>query len=514
MATSISVLPSGSKIAINLNSSMHHVAKRSFYNTKTYIAWKLVIKNKKQFKSLMGKVQGFSLLSFGGCFDSCRDHTRGSGYGTRIWNLSDRPVELQIRVGSILKKIHTLKPGSSKRLKCKSIYKAYMPGRSGSVGGSLKSLLYYYDETCHPYIWIHDIGCHSLRMAKQQYVSLEDLRDSSEIKIFWDHQRGSISKKKKHLLSSSTSTSPTPLLLPSTSAATSAAAAAATRLLCYLNQPLCFYHRLRGSSPPPPPQYYPNGYTANSVMLHHQHQPLYANQGGSGIHASPPPYVDHQTTKKIRNDVNLHKHTLRLSLDPNHPDHHLISFDFDALYDGSITIFYLAKEEEKCRFIPLFPDVFEPITFPFQKGAGQKFCQPSGTGIDLGFFELDDLSRPSPGEDVFPLVICAETSLRTPLADETTSNSVLDASPHMQITQAILEKSNGSSTAADFDDNDPGKECVICMTEPKDTAVLPCRHMCMCGECANALRLQSNKCPICRQPIEELIEIKINNGNQ
>ncbi|KAK7264519.1 hypothetical protein RJT34_32128 [Clitoria ternatea] len=284
---------------------------------------------------------------------------------------------------------------------------------------------------------------------------------------------------------------------------------------------------------PPPPHYYPN---ANSMMLHLHPQPFYPNP-------PPPPYVDHQTAKKIRNDVNLHKHTLRLHLDPNNPDHHLISFVFDAVYDGSITIFYFAKEEEKCRFVPQFPDIFEPITFPFQKGAGQKFCQPSGTGIDLGFFELDDLSRPSPGEDVFPLVICAETSLTTLLGDETTSSSAVGASPHMQITQAVLEKNDGngpfqvkvvkqilwidgvsyelrelygigSSTAADFDNNDPGKECVICMTEPKDTAVLPCRHMCMCSECAKALRVQSNKCPICRQPIEELIEIKINNGNQ
>ncbi|KAK7292383.1 hypothetical protein RIF29_08161 [Crotalaria pallida] len=256
---------------------------------------------------------------------------------------------------------------------------------------------------------------------------------------------------------------------------------------------------------------------------------------------TPPPYVDHLTAKKIRNDVNLHKHTLRLQLDHLNPDHHLVSFVFDALFDGSITISYMAKEEEKCRFVPLYPDAFEPITFPFQKGVGQKFCQPSGTGIDLGFFELDDLSKPSPDEDVFPLVICAETRVRD---DETHDDYVLDSSsPHMQITQAVLEKSNGSgpfqvkvvrqilwidnvryelrelygiggSAAADFDDNDPGKECVICMTEPKDTAVLPCRHMCMCSECAKALRHQSNKCPICRQPIEELIEIKISNGDQ
>ena len=37
---------------------------------------------------------------------------------------------------------------------------------------------------------------------------------------------------------------------------------------------------------------------------------------------------------------------------------------------------------------------------------------------------------------------------------------------------------------------------------------------CMCSECAKELRLQSNKCPICRQPIEELMEIKIHNGDR
>lgn len=145
----------------------------------------------KPFKSLSGKMPRFGIFPVGGCFDGCRDHTQGSGFGTRIWNLSDKPVELQIRVGSILKKVHTLKPGASKRLKCKSIYKAYMPGEN------MKSLLYYYDETCHPYVWINDTGGDSLRMVKQQYISLEDLRDYSEIRIFRDHQRGYISVRKK-----------------------------------------------------------------------------------------------------------------------------------------------------------------------------------------------------------------------------------------------------------------------------------------------------------------------------
>ncbi|KAJ8565884.1 hypothetical protein K7X08_008460 [Anisodus acutangulus] len=69
----------------------------------------------------------FSLVSFVKCFNGCKDQAQVSSFGTRIWNFSDKSIELQIRVGSILKKVHTLKPGSSKRLNSKKIYKAYMP---------------------------------------------------------------------------------------------------------------------------------------------------------------------------------------------------------------------------------------------------------------------------------------------------------------------------------------------------------------------------------------------------
>jgi len=61
-------------------------------------------------------------------------------------------------------------------------------------------------------------------------------------------------------------------------------------------------------------------------------------------------------------------------------------------------------------------------------------------------------------------------------------------------------------------DTDIGRECVICMTEPRDTTVLPCRHMCLCSGCADLLRHQSNKCPICRSTVKSMIEIKISKG--
>ncbi|KAD6794784.1 hypothetical protein R6Q59_021303 [Mikania micrantha] len=256
----------------------------------------------------------------------------------------------------------------------------------------------------------------------------------------------------------------------------------------------------------------------------------------------PPAYVEHKQAKKVKNHVNLHKDTLKVEVDKENPDCYLVSFVFDALFDGSITIYYFAKEEPECKFVPVYPEAFVPVKIPFQKGIGQKFQQSSGTGIDLGFFDFDSLSKPSAGEDVYPLVICAETTVPLISTDEHLYSPLPNnvSTPHKQITQAVLEKNNGDpfkvrvrrqilwidgvryelreiygigQSEESFDDSGSGKECVICMTEPKDTAVLPCRHMCLCSECAKALRLQSNKCPVCRQPIEELMEIKINTND-
>ncbi|CAM8890529.1 unnamed protein product [Rhodiola kirilowii] len=250
-----------------------------------------------------------------------------------------------------------------------------------------------------------------------------------------------------------------------------------------------------------------------------------------------PPYVEHHNAKRVRSCVNVHKESLRLLEDELNPGHHLVAFVFDALQDGSITIQYFAKEDPYCRFIPLFPEACPPLRIPFHKGLGQSFRQPVGTGINFGFFEPDDLSKPSHAEDVFPLVISAETYLPS---DDMLGAYVAGSSPNTQITQAVFVKNIDDdpfqvrvirqilwidgvryelrelygigNSAGGTDDGDSSKDCVICMTDPKDTAVLPCRHMCMCSECAKELRLQSDKCPICRQPIEELLEIKISDN--
>ena len=168
----------------------------------------------------------------------------------------------------------------------------------------------------------------------------------------------------------------------------------------------------------------------------------------------------------------------------------------------SITILFFAKEGEGCTLTPMKENVLPLVTVNFQQGLGQKFKQPAGTGIDFSTFEESELLKVG-DMDVYPVAIKADASSSD--HDESKSNETPSSgSSNSQITQAVFEKEKGefqvkvvkqilwvngmryelqeiygigNSVESDVDGNDPGKECVICLSEPRDTTVLPCRHM-------------------------------------
>jgi hypothetical protein len=48
---------------------------------------------------------------------------------------------------------------------------------------------------------------------------------------------------------------------------------------------------------------------------------------------------------------------------------------------------------------------------------------------------------------------------------------------------------------------DKDNDCVVCMSNPKDTTLLPCRHLCVCSECFGHL----DKCPVCRAEFDSYV---------
>ncbi|KAI5425909.1 probable E3 ubiquitin-protein ligase LOG2 [Lathyrus oleraceus] len=304
-------------------------------------------------------------------------------------------------------------------------------------------------------------------------------------------------------------------------------------------------------NPNPPmhyPQYHYPGYYPPPVPMPHPHQHPHHQHPHQPQHPhphmdpryypcgpvmnQPAPFVEHQKAVTIRNDVNIKKDSLAISPDEENAGFFLVSFTFDATISGSITIFFFAKEDEGCILTPTKENHLAPLTIQFQQGLGQKFRQQAGTGINFSTFEESDLLKVG-DMDVYPLAVKAEASSNN---QDESNETVASGNTNSQITQAIFEKEKGefrvkvvkqilsvngmryelqeiygigNSVESGVDDNDQGKECVICLSEPRDTIVHPCRHMCMCSGCAKVLRFQTNRCPICRQPVERLLEIKV-----
>ncbi|OIW15769.1 hypothetical protein TanjilG_04304 [Lupinus angustifolius] len=270
--------------------------------------------------------------------------------------------------------------------------------------------------------------------------------------------------------------------------------------------------------PPPPPPPHDAVYVGSSGRLQNPNL-----VDGHGV-------VEHDKAVTIRNDANIKKETLRMEPDLLNPPHFLLAFTFDATAPGCITVMYFAKETLDGKLIPVKESVLKQISMPFQQGLCQKFRQPSGTGIE--FSQLEETGVTKEGDiEVYPLVLKAETRPSNHyendgnLSSQITLASFEKREPggyKVQVVKQVLWVNGkryelqeiygiGNANDGDFDGHDSGGECVICLSEPRDITVLPCRHMCMCSGCANLLKVHTAKCPICRHPVERLLEIKVNN---
>ncbi|EMP29452.1 E3 ubiquitin-protein ligase MGRN1 [Chelonia mydas] len=78
----------------------------------------------------------------------------------------------------------------------------------------------------------------------------------------------------------------------------------------------------------------------------------------------------------------------------------------------------------------------------------------------------------------------------------------------LQEIYGIENKNNQETKPSDDENSDNSNECVVCLSDLRDTLILPCRHLCLCNSCADTLRYQANNCPICRLPFRALLQIR------
>ncbi|XP_053212000.1 probable E3 ubiquitin-protein ligase MGRN1 [Panonychus citri] len=223
-----------------------------------------------------------------------------------------------------------------------------------------------------------------------------------------------------------------------------------------------------------------------------------------------------------------------------------IEFTFDSDVKCSVTIYYLAVEESTPSgniYVPRDP-TYKTATYHYPIGAGQIFSQPSlifnptlFNEDDLLYRAIDEFGNFDPTVP-FPVVIQLNAEegseprqSHSLIATVERNNEkqfyikpfkqkiIIDGLAYLiQEVYGIENKnpihsSTGNGGKASFyssdeDIEDNGSECVICMSESRDTLILPCRHLCLCNACADSLRYQANNCPICRSPFRALLQFR------
>eukprot|EP01120_Amphizonella_sp_Union-15-10_P002870 TRINITY_DN13162_c0_g1_i1.p1 TRINITY_DN13162_c0_g1~~TRINITY_DN13162_c0_g1_i1.p1 ORF type:complete len:205 (+),score=24.95 TRINITY_DN13162_c0_g1_i1:42-617(+) len=149
------------------------------------------------------------------------------------------------------------------------------------------------------------------------------------------------------------------------------------------------------------------------------------------------------------------------------------------------------------------------------RGLCQSFSTKKENPINLNLLKEDILGN----ETNYPLIIHLESlnnSKKSRATSQTTFASISKSSEDIYDIKTIKQKVEYRGVSYWLHDiygsdeqQEDTSDCVICLTEPRSTIIIPCRHMCLCHQCAESLRDKSSKCPICRAPVRSLLKLEI-----
>ncbi|XP_077414489.1 E3 ubiquitin-protein ligase MGRN1b isoform X1 [Vanacampus margaritifer] len=255
------------------------------------------------------------------------------------------------------------------------------------------------------------------------------------------------------------------------------------------------------------------------------------------------PYVTpapHEPVKTLRSLVNIRKDSLRLVRYKDDSDtpveeggkpkvQYGVEFTFDTDARVAITLYCQAFEEFSngmAVYSPKDPSMASE-TVHYKRGVNQQFSMPSFK-IDFSEWKEEDLNFDL-DRGVFPMVIqavvdegddCFGHAHVLLAAFERHVDGSFSVKPLkqkqivdrvsylLQEIYGIENKNNQETKPSDDENSDNSNECVVCLSDLRDTLILPCRHLCLCNSCADTLRYQANNCPICRLPFRALLQIR------
>jgi len=237
----------------------------------------------------------------------------------------------------------------------------------------------------------------------------------------------------------------------------------------------------------------------------------------------------------MNNDLLLLQNTVKLVKNSKNPNLYSVVFTLDTMFEAIVSTFFFVHDQRD----PLLEITYElapdqkynipPKHFKYPAGRFIKISEHSYC-MELGKYTDEELSHHT--NDFYPLIIRVEKIdpkqkekkvffhyyhfvreehelVIKPVRSKLELNGqAFEVNEIYGINSTEFGKEQGATM------EDSEKECIICFSDQRDTIIVPCRHMCICVNCAKSLQAQPNsKCPICRKDIESFLRLTKNMPN-
>ena len=245
--------------------------------------------------------------------------------------------------------------------------------------------------------------------------------------------------------------------------------------------------------------------------------------------------------KLIKSSVGLDIKSLVLKQSSKEKSRYYPRFKYSSTEDIKISIYYWTTQVTNSEGVPLYFTI--PAELPpagiIEKEEGKEVMYEKIKSTSFKVEKYEGMPLFNATMNYFPCVITVELQKKPSVGSDgvsdyqnlitywvftiNKSSNLLELKPFRQVLVAydiafLLQQIYGITDAVEGKDgeysaagNDDSQIWVACMTEEKNTVVMPCGHLWVCKECATTIASQrSPDWPICRNKVTSFVPLNIN----